>query len=219
LVGGRGDLRVNRPGAPPLEYPTVLRPFEGKAHLDDARAFFADQTVEIEIGFARGHFLRERIMQAPEHRFLGFEVRRRWCERMARFLEREKVSNTRVILSDARALLERLFEPNSVTAFYVFFPDPWWKKKHHKRRVISEDTLAVMARLLRPGGSIHFRTDVNAYFELASALFAHADAFEEADAAHTPGGQQLPQTHREKKCAEVGIAVQSLHFVKRAASG
>lgn len=214
LVGGRGELRSERTKVPPLIHPYVLRPFEEPTDIDRGREFFSDGNIEVEVGFARGHFLRDRIAQAPEHRFLGFEIRRRWCDRMARFLDRETWDNTRIILSDARPLFEQLLTENTVHAFHVFFPDPWWKKRHHKRRIMSAETLAVMQRLLAPGGSIHFRTDVLTYFEMVEQLFEESTGLEAAKANYTQRGVRLPLTHREKKCEEVGIPVYTRHFVK-----
>jgi tRNA (guanine-N7-)-methyltransferase len=207
-----------RSKVPPLIHRYVLRPFEDTEDIERGRDFFSTGNVEVEIGFARGHFLRERLAQEPTHRFLGFEIRRRWCERMARFLDREERTNTRIILSDARPLLNELLTENTVAALHVYFPDPWWKKRHHKRRIMSPETLTLMHRLLAPDGSIHFRTDVLDYFEMVEALFAESTGFRKAQANHTLNGVRLPLTHREKKCGEVGVPIYSLHFVKTATS-
>ncbi len=210
LVGGRGADRAPNRRAPPLLHRTILRPFDVETDIAAGRTFFADSTVEVEIGFGRGHFLRDRLLQAPDHRYLGFEVRRLWCQRLAKFLERNELDNTRVILADARPLLMDLFEPGQVAAFYVFFPDPWWKKRHHKRRVMSTDTLNILHTLLASGGQLHFRTDVAAYFEVVHALVSDHDGFEFIEPRLAADGTTLPQTHRDKKCSEFGINVQAL---------
>ena len=215
LVGGRGDLRVKVEGRrQPFVHPMVYLPYDHPEQLPDARALFAHQTSEVEIGFGRGHFFKDRIRQAPEHRFLGFEVRRMWVIRMARFLEREGVANARVILEDARPVLSAIFAAGSVHAFYVFFPDPWWKKRHHKRRVMTPPTLSLLHHLLEPGGRLHFRTDVAEYFGIVHQLLADHAGFTRVDADRDAAGRDLPLTHREKKCAEMGIEVQRLCVVK-----
>jgi len=214
LIGGHPEQRKGDVGVKPLIHRYVLRPFHEPADIEHGKEFCANQTVEVEIGFARGHFLRERVQQAPEHRFLGFEIKRQWCDRMARFLDRENISNARVLHDDARSLLFRLLDPGQVSAFYVFFPDPWWKKRHHKRRVMSEETVKALHTLLKEGGSLHIRTDVAAYADMVKELIEEHHGFETALPGRGIGGETLPYTHREKKCHELGIDVHSMHFVK-----
>jgi hypothetical protein len=115
---------------PSLSHRAILNPYHEPADMSAGRAFFgAGVPVEVEIGFGRPHFLRERLAQAKDRRFLGFEVRRAWCEQVMGFVDREGLDNTRIILSDARPLLLPLLTPGNVQAFYVFFPDPWWKHR------------------------------------------------------------------------------------------
>ncbi len=215
LVGGRGEDRASKRRYPPFEHPTVLLPYDADDHLATGRAFFADRKVEVEIGFGRGHHARDRIMQAPEHRFLLFEVRRAWVERMAKWLDRQGLDNARVIHDDARPLLLRLLADGGVHSFSVFFPDPWWKKRHHKRRVMTPETLEVMHRLLEDGGRLHFRTDVQPYFEVVEALLADHGGFDRIPPGLAADGTVLPLTHREKKCAEHGTPVHQLCAVRR----
>ena len=208
LVGGLGDLRRIKRRQPPLEHRVILDPYENPAHTQEAVAFLASgPPLEVEIGFGRGHFLRDRIRQASEHRFLGFEVRRMWVSRMARFCDREGVENTRVVLADARPLLNQLLPLEGVTAVYVFFPDPWWKKRHHKRRVMSAATVDVLHPLMKPGATLHVRTDVPDYAGMVADLMAADDRFTAVPAGVDATGLPLPLTHREKKCEELGIDV------------
>lgn len=217
LVGGRGEDRAARRRVPPYAHRTVLRPYDVPEELETGRQFFAPggTPIEVEIGYGRGHHACDRILQAPTHRFLLFEVRKEWVVRTAGWLDREKLDSARLIHDDARPLLMRLFEPGSVAAFSVFFPDPWWKKRHLKRRVMSPDLIEVMHRLLAPGGLMHFRTDVHSYFEIVEGLFAAHDGFERVDADHDSEGRRLPLTHREKKCEEFDIPVNTLCARKR----
>ena len=220
LVGGFGDKRTLRSRLPPLDHRWVLAPYDREGDAQKGREFFGtssdDQSpVEVEIGFARGHFLRDRVAQANGHRFLGFEIKHQWCDRMAKFLDREDFDNTRIILGDARPLLLELLPLEGVEAFYVFFPDPWWKKRHHKKRVVSAPTLEVMHRLLRPGGAIEIRTDVRDYMDMAEAVVDDHGGFERVTAGIDASGRPLPLTHREKKCAEHGAPVHHLRVQKR----
>ena len=173
-------------------------------------------SLEVEIGFGRPHFIRERIAQAPDRRFLAFEIKREWCEQLAGFLDRQKLDNTRIFLADARPLIADLLAPGCLVAAYVFFPDPWWKKRHEKRRVVSPELFDVLAVALRPGGAIEFRTDVLEYFSRVEAMVAEDARFERGEPGIDDQGRVLPLSHREKKCAEVGAAVHRMRLVRRA---
>lgn len=80
--------------------------------------------------------------------------------------------NVRLICADARMLLSRTVPANSVQTLHVYFPDPWWKTRHHKRRLFTAEFAAVCERVLRPGGRLHFVTDVEDYFQMAKELLA-----------------------------------------------
>ncbi|MFT5431020.1 MAG: tRNA (guanine-N7-)-methyltransferase [Myxococcota bacterium] len=215
LVGGFGDKRRIRSRQPPLEHRWILAPYDEPGDLTAGQAFFAEGNVEVEIGFARGHFLRDRVRQARDKRFLGVEIKRAWCQRMVKFLDREELDHTRIILGDARPLLLKLLPAGGVDAFYVFFPDPWWKKRHHKRRVISAATIEVMHRLLKTGGAIEVRTDVEDYANMVESVFGEHGGFERVTAGIDAQGRPLPPTHREKKCAENGAPIFRFRGIKK----
>ncbi len=140
-----------------------------------------------------------------------------WIARAMRFADRAHVTDRlRVCLSDCRPLLDRLLAPGSVRAVYVFFPDPWWKKRHEKRRLVSESTLDAFHRILTPGGLFHFRTDVAEYYDRVAALVSADARFVAAPPEHDADGRALPLTDRMSKCQELGIRVQSLAIMKRA---
>ena len=213
LVGGSGERRKHRHSAP-YEHELLLRPYDRPADIPAARELFGDRPLEVEIGFGRSHFFRDRVLQAPETQFLGFEIKLEWVRRVAKFLAREGRTDCRVVLDDARPLLLQLLPLESVTTFYVFFPDPWWKKRHHKRRVMTQDMLDVMHRLLRPGGAIELRTDVREYYDRVEELFAADTRYGLVAAGVDEQGRTLPLTHREKKCRETGIATHRIRVRK-----
>ena len=214
LIGGNPELRNKRRKKPHYEHPFLLDPFENPEDLEQIRSFLSEFPIEVEIGFRRGHFLRERTVHCPERRFLGFELTLEWCRKMVRFLEREKVTNTRIIQSDARPLLEQILPVNGVDTFYVFFPDPWWKKRHHKRRLVTAETLDLFHRYLKHDGNFIFRTDVIPYFDHVRELLEQHGGFD----IHIPESPELglPKTHREKKCAELDIDTVSLQAIRKA---
>ncbi|MEC8025169.1 MAG: tRNA (guanosine(46)-N7)-methyltransferase TrmB [Myxococcota bacterium] len=217
LVGGSGEKRKHRHNNP-YEHPLLLRPYDVPEHITVARQLFANGPIEVEIGFGRSHFFRDRVLQAPETQFLGFEIKLEWVRRVAKFLAREDRMDCRVVLDDARPLLLQLLPEESVRVFYVFFPDPWWKKRHHKRRIMTQEMLDVMYRLLEPGGAIELRTDVRDYFARVDELFQNDARYERIEPGIDQNGQALPLTHREKKCRETGIDTYSLRARKASQS-
>ena len=115
---------------------------------------------ELEIGFGRGMFLLERARAAPGSRILGLEIKRKWAYLVGERAQRLGLSNVRVFGADAREVLPRLTPEASLQRVFIHFPDPWWKKRHEKRRLRGPSTFDPVARLLRPGGELFIQTDV-----------------------------------------------------------
>jgi tRNA (guanine-N7-)-methyltransferase len=146
---------------------TVLQPSElfGNAH-----------PVELEVGFGKGTFLVEIAPQHPEKNYLGIEIDRGLQLYVANRLAKRQLTNVRVAAGDAGRLVEQL-SPHSLSAVHVYFPDPWWKKRHHKRRVLNEPFLRDVHRTLIVGGKLHFWTDVKEYFDATLELIAAMKCF------------------------------------------
>src|SRR5262245_2543089 len=135
------------------------------------------RAIELEIGPGRGGFLFERLAEDPELRIVGLEIRRKWASIVdGRLADRGHGSRARVFAEDARYALAR-FVPESVTRVFVHFPDPWWKKRHHKRLVLGAPLLVEVARVLVPGGEVFVQTDVEERAAGYEALFASHAAF------------------------------------------
>jgi tRNA (guanine-N7-)-methyltransferase len=145
----------------------------------DPRSLFGggERPVELEIGPGRGGFLFERLAEDAELRIVGLEIRRKWATIVDRRLaERGHGGRARVFAEDARFALPR-FTPESVARVFVHFPDPWWKKRHHKRLVVGSPLLDAVARVLVPGGEVFVQTDVEERAAGYEALFAAHRAF------------------------------------------
>jgi tRNA (guanine-N7-)-methyltransferase len=137
----------------------------------DVRLLVVGQWVEVEIGPGRGWFLVERAGTAPSAALLGLEIRRKWASIVdGRLNGRGWRARARVYAEDASLALPRLGPEGSVRRFFVNFPDPWWKKRHYKRRVVRDSFVGDIARLLENGGELFIQTDVEerarAYEEL-----------------------------------------------------
>ena len=122
--------------------------------------------IELEIGSGKGLFLQTAAQQRPAHQFIGIELSGKFANRAADRLARSGLTNVTMLRGDAEAFLLKTVPDSSTVAVHVYFPDPWWRRKHKKRRVLNEDTLAAIERVLQPGGRFHFWTDVLDYYEL-----------------------------------------------------
>ncbi len=160
---------------PPLDVSQALLDFP-TAPLSWPALFGDDRPVELEIGPGKGLFLINAARRRPSHHFLGVEISRKYARKAAERVAKSGLSNVRVIPGDARRLLRDLVPPASLAAVHVYFPDPWWKKRHKKRRVFTDEFVREVARVLVPGGDFWIATDVEDYFrEMGSILDAHPE--------------------------------------------
>ncbi len=158
----------------PLEElaPFLLALPEPAAPLDWRAVFGNDHPVEIEVGFGKGLFLLTASQACPGTNFLGIEVLRKYQLFSATRLAKRGRQNVRLVKADARAFLRDCVAAATVQAVHVYFPDPWWKKRHQKRRVFTADFAAQCERILVPGGRLHVVTDVAEYFKMITELVA-----------------------------------------------
>lgn len=145
--------------------------------LSPAQLFSSAQPLEVEIGSGRGLFLLNAASSRPEINFVGVEYDFKEGRRGARRLKKRALPNARVIGADARVVLSRYLADRAAQALHVYFPDPWWKRRHRKRRIFTAEFLTQAARILAPGGLLHAWTDVEEYFEVIAALVAENPAF------------------------------------------
>ncbi len=215
LVGGGLEQRLEHSRVPPVASPHVLAPFRRDG--DDARlaALVARGGVHLEIGFGRAHHLADLARAFPGAPVLGFETRRAWCRMAARRAEREGLEHLFVIEGDARPYLTDHIPKGSLAACYILFPDPWWKKRHHKRRLFVPEFVALIHSLLAPGGALIAKTDVPTYADLIeSTVLEHPGFALAGTTADDAVLAALPRSHREKKCIELGIPYSAFRFVK-----
>ena len=169
--------------------------------------------VELEIGPGRGGFLFERLDEDPGARIVGLEIRRKWATLVDRRLaDRGYGSRARVFAEDARYALPR-FVAESVSRVFVHFPDPWWKKRHHKRLVVGVPLLDEIARVLVQRGEVFVQTDVEERAAGYEALFASHPAFaphgESARVTEFPFAARSP---RERRALADGLPVFRLGY-------
>ena len=173
-------------------------------------AFFGnDMPVELDIGCGRGLFLFNAALTTPQTNLLGLEIDYREGRRTATRLMKRELPNARVLGGDCRIVLSQMIEPGSVQAAHIYFPDPWWKKRHHKRRLFTDEFVQLLARIVRSGGHVHHWTDVADYFEMACNLMDRHPCFSSVrPPEQRPAEYDMDyQTSFERKKRKLGLPV------------
>src|ERR1700755_603424 len=130
-----------------------------------SQLFPQDLPLEIEVGSGKGLFLNSAAKQNPDHNFLGVEIAAKYARHAAAKLAKNGYKNAVMLSGDAQRLFIEFLPDQSLVAVHVYFPDPWWKKRHHKRRVMNDRFLGEIYRTLTTGGSLHFWTDVSERYD------------------------------------------------------
>ena len=190
--------------------------FEG-ALLDlDARFGRPGRRV-LEIGFGMGQSLLEMAAAHPEIQYLGVEVHRPGVGKLLAGIDEQGLGNIRVIRHDAVEVLERGIAPDELDRIQIFFPDPWHKKRHHKRRLIQPEFARLATSRLASGGVLHLATDWEPYAEHMLEVLNDCDGLENlaADGAFSPRPEERPLTKFERRGQRLGHGVWDLLFRRR----
>jgi len=172
--------------------------------------------IELDIGFGRGLSLFERATLVPDSRIIGIEVKTKLAYKTDQRLRKHDLRNVAILCGDAREILKRAEPSGSVRRVSLHFPDPWWKKRHDKRRVIGDTLLTELERLMKPGGELFIQTDV----EHRAAQYV-AQLRERSDFTLAPGGGYVDdnpfgaRSNREKRAIEDGLPVWRIVATRR----
>jgi tRNA (guanine-N7-)-methyltransferase len=171
--------------------------------------------VYLEIGFGNGETLVKLASRHPDRSFLGLEVHRPGVGHLMLEAHKLGIANLRVLRQDAVEVLAQGLPPASLAGVYLFFPDPWPKKKHHKRRILTPGFARLLARVLRPGGLFHAATDWGPYAQWMLEVMTQADDLFANDAgpgSYAPRPQDRPLTRFERRGQRLGHEVRDLVF-------
>ncbi len=186
------------------------------APWDDGALFGRQAPLEVEIGSGKGLFLQSAGKQRPEHNFLGIEIAKKFARFTAGRCVRHGLDNVVVVAGDGLRVFRELLPERHVAAVHVYFPDPWWKKRHRKRRVMTESFIHDIERVLVNDGRLHFWTDVEEYFQTTLEMLAQHSQLE----GPLPVAEQQPEhdldyrTHFERRMRLSGEPVYRSEFRK-----
>jgi tRNA (guanine-N7-)-methyltransferase len=204
---GRRALRKNDPTLDLSGYLYALedlpKPF------DPAAVFLSSAPLEIEVGSGKGLFLQSACASVPEHRFLGIELAQKYARHCAARLAKRQLTNGKVVSGDALRFFHEWLPNQCASAVHVYFPDPWWKKRHHKRRVMTDSFLRQIVRVLKPAGRLHFWTDVEEYFQQTLTLITTIpELLGPQSESERPAEHELDyRTHFERRMRLQGLPV------------
>lgn len=183
--------------------------------LDPAIAFGRTAPVILEIGFGMGETSEQIALARPQDNFLGVEVFEAGVGALLKRIEASSLNNIRIIQHDAVEVLRHMIAPESLAGVHIYFPDPWPKKRHHKRRLIQPPLIDLLASRLAPGAYLHCATDWEHYaLQMLEVLSAEPTLVNTSD-GFAPRPDYRPLTKFEQRGLRLGHGVWDLIFRKR----
>jgi len=194
--------------------PKFIVPYAACA-LDSAALFGRDAPVVLEIGFGMGDATATIAQSLPQTDFIGVEVHPPGVGALLQQIDEKQLGNLRIVQHDAVEVLEHMVTPASLAGIHIFFPDPWHKKKHNKRRLIQPPFIAKLVTRLAPGGYLHCATDWQPYAEQMLDVLSAEPALKNSAEGYAPKPDYRPLTKFENRGLKLGHGVWDLVFVRR----
>ena len=186
--------------------------------LNFSKVFGNEQALTLEIGFGNGESLFQMALAAPERNFVGIEVHTPGVGHLLGLILKHKLQNVRVINTDAVEILQHNIAENSLDRVQIYFPDPWHKKKHNKRRLVQAEFVNLIASRLKPQGMLHLATDWQDYAESMAEIMQASVQFNTANPsgeAFSPRPDFRPLTKFEQRGLKLGHGVWDLLYIKQ----
>ncbi len=166
----------------------------------------------LEIGFGMGETTATIATAHPENDYLGIEVHTPGVGSLLKEIGERNLANVRIVQHDAVEVLQHMIAPGTLDGTHIFFPDPWPKKRHHKRRLIQPPLVALLASRLKPGAYLHSATDWQEYAEQILDVFAHEPLLKNTANGFAPRPDYRPQTKFETRGLKLGHGVWDIIF-------
>jgi tRNA (guanine-N7-)-methyltransferase len=205
---------------PGSENPTSSHPESAPGHeenphpIDWASLFGNSKPVEVEVGMGKGLFLLNSSQNRPDTNFFGIEIVRKYQLYATTRFARRCLPNVKTVCGDAKWILRKFVLPGSVQAVHVYFPDPWWKARHKKRRVFTSAFAADAARVIAVSGRLHIASDVEEYFGVMTGIVRAMPGFRELRTETSTAPLEVAgyQTNFERKARQKGTPVWRADF-------
>jgi tRNA (guanine-N7-)-methyltransferase len=183
---------------------------------DWEEVFGNSNPLNLEIGFGVGNFLIEMGIREPDENFIGMDFYHKGIRKVISRIEKYQVNNVRIVYGDAKEKIPLLFNDQELSRVYINFPDPWPKKRHHKRRLIKPAFIKTLSEKLKSGGEIHIATDFESYALEILEFFEKELTLKNKNGSGTflPQKEGIPKTKYEKKFINAGERIFYLEFVK-----
>jgi tRNA (guanine-N7-)-methyltransferase len=183
--------------------------------LDLDAAFGRTAPRVLEIGFGMGETTATIALANPDIDYLAIEVHSPGVGALLKQIGEHGIRNIRIIQHDAVEVLQNMLAPASLDGVHLFFPDPWPKKRHHKRRLVQPPLIALVASRLKPGGYLHMATDWEEYAEQMLAVLGAEPLLQNSSEGYAPRPDSRPLTKFENRGLKLGHPVHDLLFTRR----
>ncbi len=214
FVTRAGRLSIAQARALDTLGPRFMLPF-AKAPLDVGQAFGRAAPTILEIGFGMGGTTAHIAQAMPDKNFIGVEVHTPGVGSLLKLIGEQALDNLRLIQHDAVEVLNHMIGPASLAGVHVFFPDPWHKARHNKRRLIQAPLVKLLAERLAPGGYLHCATDWEEYAHQMLEVLSAEPALKNSAQGYAPQPAYRPLTKFENRGLKLGHGVWDLVFIKQ----
>ncbi len=187
----------------------------GEGQLNYTQIFNNTNPVTVEIGFGMGKATAIIAADNPDKNYLGLEVHRPGVGKLLGEIRRRNLENIYIVEHDALEVLEKMIPDGSVNGFHIFFPDPWPKKKHHKRRLVQRSNTDLITKKLVPGGYLYMATDWEPYAEFALEQLEQTPGLKNKYQGFAPHQEWRPETRFEEKGLDKNHVIRELFFLRQ----
>ena len=205
-------LQVGDGLKPPLQSSAIHKPANWLDLLDWREVFAKIRPLEIDIGCGKGNFLAWAAGARPQHNFLGVERQLKRLRKVDKKVVRLGLTNVRLLRVEAGYFVSKLVPPNSVSVYHIYFPDPWPKRRHHRRRLFNESFVAGLHRTLVRGGVVNLATDDADYFQQVEKAVVQSGEFDVRPPEVLP---DAARTEFEKIFLATGKTIYRSRYVRR----
>lgn len=213
FVHRRSHMTPGQKQAVELHMEKWALPYRDKV-LDYADTFGRQAPTILEIGFGMGETTQKIAQLRADENFLGVEVFNAGVGALLKRIEESGVSNIRIIQHDAVEVVQNMIAPDSLAGVHIYFPDPWPKKRHHKRRLVRPDFIALLASRIKPGGYIHCATDWEDYAIQMLEVLSGESKLKNTATDYASKPDYRPQTKFETRGLRLGHGIRDLVFTR-----